>query len=57
MTPSELTQLADDLQRFADEHLDNGLENYREQFISNQLIVLVARGRVLRNENQLALTL
>ena len=55
MTPNELTQLADDLARFTDEHLDNGLENYHEQFSNTQLVVLVARGRVLRNENQLAL--
>ena len=57
MTDNELTQLADDLARFTDEHLDNGLENYYEQFINTQLVVLVARQRVNRHENQLKLEL
>ena len=57
MTDNELTQLADDLARFTDEHLDNGLENYYEQFINTQLVVLVARQRVRRHAGQLELVL
>lgn len=55
MTQAEMTQLADVLQRFTDEHLTNGLENYHEQFINTQLVILVARNRLRRDENQLTL--
>lgn len=57
MTDAELTQLADDLARFTDEHLNNGLENNYEQFINAQLVVLVARERLRRDENQGVLAL
>lgn len=53
MTEQELTQLADDLQRFTDEHLVNGLENYWEQFTNTQLVVLVARNRINRHQLKL----
>lgn len=52
MTNEELTQLADDLQRFTDEHLTNGLENYQVQFNNSQLVVLVVRNRINRHQNQ-----
>ena len=57
MTSNELTQLADDLARFQEEHLDNGLENYYEQLTNTQLVVLVARGRVNRHKDQMKLEL
>lgn len=57
MTSAELTQLADDLARFQAEHLDNGLENYWEQFTNTQLVVLVARNRINRHQLKLKLEL
>ena len=57
MTSEELTKLADDLARFQAEHLDNGLENYYEQFTNTQLVVLVVRQRVNRHKDQMKLEL